>query len=251
MYSRVLFVAPGDSGLDVMPELDGMYDLGYTVQSVQGDVTRARLFDLVSRRAKFGVIHFACHGYFSRGENGEIMTGVLLSRGERLDAASIVQLAHALAAKLVFLNACESASVGQLLVDQGVPASVCTLSLVSDSVARDTATVFYGALAKYKDPRLAYRESHPPVLGGYSIFTDGVMEQLQFGPVLEKLDAFAKVTDENNRAHADFQRDLARLMANRLEDLRKMRTWFLVVCISVNASLLFLFLLFSFIGRAR
>ena len=250
MYKRVLFVAPADSGLNIMPEIDAMYDLGYTVQSVQGEVSRARLFEVV-RRQKFGVIHFSCHA----GPEG-----VQLSKGELLDAAAIVQFAKACGAILVFLNACETAEIGQMLVDEDVPAVICALRRIDDQMARETAQVFYKALAQRNDIRLAYHDSRPPIKGAYCLFTDGMLEQVEFGPVIERLERLERAVHEsneqrtaivaaNNTEHSQFRTTIAQVV-NCYSDMARQRQWFLRVSIGVIVIGFLLSLIITFVGKA-
>lgn len=249
MYKRVLFIAPADSGLNIMPEIDTMYDLGYSVQSVQGDVSRARLFEVV-RRQKFGIIHFACHA----GPEG-----VLLSKGELLDAAAIVQFAKACGAILVFLNACETAEIGQMLVDEDIPAVICALRRIDDQMARETAQVFYKALAQRNDVRMAYHDSRPPIKGAYCLFTDGLLEQVEFGPVIERLTQLENAVREsngqmtaivaaNNTEHAQFRTAIAQAVDN-CGDMARQRQWFLRVSVGVIVIGFMLSLVITFIGK--
>lgn len=212
-YHRLLFIAPGDSGLDVVPEIDALFELGYSAQVVQGPVTRERLFGIVRNR-EFDAIHFAGHS------NAE---GVLLSNGEVFEAPSIVQLVKSTGATFVFLNGCESAEIGQLLVDEHVPAVLCTLRRITDVMARETAQVFYKALAELGDIRAAYNASKPPLKGGYSLFTNGMEENL-LAPVMAKLEEFQRVVETNNQEHAHLTAGLARV-SETCGNMRSMRRW--------------------------
>lgn len=240
-YKRILFVAPSDSGLDVAPEIDALYELGYTAQALQGEVSRRRLFDLVRGRTGYDVLHFACHA------NSE---GVLLSHGDTMDAASITQFAKALGVTLVFLNACDTAQLGQLLVDEDIPAAICTLSNVPDVQAKETAACFYRALASTNDIRRAYHESKPPVKGGYSLFSDGALELQQFGPVLAKLDEFAAVIDANSEDHVKIWRSIE-LLGKTTSDTAQLKQWFLRVTVSIVGASLVIQTLIMLVGRVR
>jgi hypothetical protein len=145
-YQRVLFIAPDDESLNVIPEQDTMVALGYDVRVLQGRVSDERLFDAV-RCGGFDVIHFAGHGNAA---------GVLLSDGLALAAQGIAQVARQSEARLVFLNACSSAPVGQRLVNAGLPVCVAALREIPDVTARQAAQTFYTILAKTADAHTAY-----------------------------------------------------------------------------------------------
>lgn len=167
-HSRILLIAPayyndGVVRLDTIPEVDTLYDLGYNVQTVQEHVTRERLFQIVRNR-QFEIVHFAGHSS---------PDGWLLDDGKLMETAAIVQLARSAHANLVFINGCASAEIGQVLVDEHVPAAICLLGKVEDATAKETAQVFYQKLAEVRDVRTAYGASKPPLKGGYSLFTNG------------------------------------------------------------------------------
>lgn len=223
--ARILFIAPSDTKLDVVPEIDALYEYGYTVQSVQGEVSRSRLFDLV-RRQKFDVLHFACHS------NPD---GVLLSSAEAFDTPSIVQFAKMCGATLVFLNSCQSIEIGQVLIDEDVPAVICTRADVQDQIAKETAQAFYKQLAGHGDVRRAYHDSRPPIKGGYSLFTDGQLDAIQFGPIIERLDQFEAavlrsaeertvIVAANNAEHEEFRASLQAL-AKCSQEIKAIRHW--------------------------
>jgi hypothetical protein len=145
-YQRVLFIAPDDKALNVIPEQDTMAALGYEVRTLQGKVSDERLFDAV-RCGGFDVLHFAGDG---------CADGVLLSDGQLLSALGIAQVARQSEARLVFLNACSSAPVGQRLVNAGLPVCIAALREISDVTARQAAQTFYTLLAKTADAHTAY-----------------------------------------------------------------------------------------------
>ena len=81
-----------------------------------------------------------------------------------MDAASLVQIARAVKAKLVFLNGCSSIIVGQTLIDEHIPFVIATLAEIENTMARETAQLFYQALAETHDVRTAFDMSQtaPP-----------------------------------------------------------------------------------------
>lgn len=222
---RVLFVAPADSGLDVAPEMEALYTSGFAVQIVAQPITRQRLFDTI-RRQQFDILHFACHADDA---------GLTLSHGERLDVAGLVQFARSCKAVLVFLNACETAEIGQILYDEDIPATICTLRKVDDVQAKETAQCFYRELAELNDVRKAYNRSKPPVKGGYSLFANGKLHELQFAPIIEKLEQFATIVECNQQEHADFRHGIHTLTGDMdalkatFYQLEHLRPWLLRV----------------------
>jgi hypothetical protein len=145
-YQRVLFIAPDDDALNVIPEVDTMAALGYEVRTLQGKVTDERLFDAV-RCGGFDMLHFAGHGDAN---------GVALTDGLVLTALAVAQVARQSEARLVFLNACSSAPIGQRLVNAGLPVCVAALHEIPDATARQAAQTFYTILAKTSDAHTAY-----------------------------------------------------------------------------------------------
>lgn len=253
-WQRILFIAPGDSGLDIVPEIDNLYDAPYQVQSVQGEVSRTRLFNAVRRR-EFDIIHFATHAN---------KDGVRLSAGEMLDVTGILQLARACQATLVFLNNCESAELGQVLVDEEVPAVICTLASISDTLAKETAQVFYRSLARLKDFRQAYHESKPPVKGGYIFLSDGKLQEMQFAPILSKLEDLTQLVTCDRDEHEALRGQIDQVGQRQeglseeigalrmcIGDFEKLKRWMLQVFGTVMALSLLIQVLVTFVGRAR
>jgi hypothetical protein len=253
-WQRILFVAPSDSGLEVTPELDGLYDAPYDVLTLQGTVDRSRLFNAVRRR-EFDILHFSTHAN---------RDGVLLSAGELLDATGILQLARACRATLVFLNNCESAELGQVLIDEDVPAVICTLSNISDILAKETSQVFYRALARLQDYRLAYHESKPPIKGGYIFLTDGRLPELQFAPILHKLEELTQMITRDQAEHTTLEQQITQVGHRQEElseeigalrmtvgDFEKLKRWLIEVFGVIMGLSLLIQIIITFVGQAR
>lgn len=186
---RVLLIVP-ESGLSVLPEVDAMFDLGYSPQVVQGAVTRDRVFQVIRNR-QFDIIHYA--GHASR-------EGITLSDGV-LDGPSLVQIAKGCGTDMLFLNGCDTVELGQMLVDEHVPIVICTLRSVNDVMARETAQLFYKAFAQTGDARASYNMSKPPVKGGYTLLTNGGANDQSLAPILERLAAFTTFMSRNDAEH--------------------------------------------------
>jgi CHAT domain len=180
-YKKVLFVAPDDRSLKVLPELDTLYDLGYDVVTLQGTVNDERLW-AASEHRQFDILHIAAHGtLLPDGQPAMALTS------EVLGFSGIQQVARLSGVKLVFLNECGSASMAQRLVNGGMPCAVGTFDDVKDSDAKQGGMTFYRELARSNDPRAAYEAA----FGGehYGFFpSKGYVEVLQL-PIIGKLES--------------------------------------------------------------
>lgn len=245
----LLFIAPSDSGLNVASELAVLYETGFYVQAVQGIVTRDRLFDS-ARRHEFDIVHIAAH----TGTDG-----VLLSQGESLDVPGLVQLVKLCRAHLVFINGCSSAEIGQVLVDEGIPAVIATLANIPDDTARETAQLFYKEFALSEDIHLAYRRSKPPIKGGYILLTDGQWAELTIAPIMRRLDELtAQWCDymaKNDAEHDHLRKmdyeitmDLGLLHEGAL-NYDRMKRWFLNTLLFALGGMLLIQLLVVFITK--
>jgi hypothetical protein len=221
-YSKVLFIAP-DSGLDVAPEIDALAELGYAARTLQGVVTPERVFAAV-RNTQFAILHFACHA---------TEAGIQLSQGTQLDVDSVLQVARMAAAKVVFLNGCETSVIGQTLVDENVPVAIVAMREIRDDLAKQTAQAFYKALAGSGDPHEAYKVSKPASRGMYQWLANGGYQRMMLEPILARLGevaAFkgdlATVVAANQDEHQALRADLARL-ADAFGDVRRLKMWFL------------------------
>lgn len=193
---RILLIAP-ELGLELAPEVDALYPLGYYVQPITGDVSRERIFAGIAKR-EFGIIHYA-------GDAGP--TGIRLSNDKLgqiviMDAAALVQIARAVKARLVFLNGCSSIIVGQTLIDEHIPYCIATLADIDNVMARETAQLFYQALAETGDVRTAFARSKPPKPGAYICLNNGIKE-LSLKPVLDKLAEVAAFMARNDKEHQE------------------------------------------------
>ena len=60
-YRDVLIVAPTLPGINQIPEVDTISELGYRVRLLQGDVDDQRLYRAV-QDCRFDIVHFMLHG---------------------------------------------------------------------------------------------------------------------------------------------------------------------------------------------
>ena len=169
-WSKVLFVAPDDRSLKVIPELDALYELGYSVVTLQGQVDDDRLFDAVRTR-RYDILHLAAHG----DRAGLALTKLPLS------FQGIQQVARQCGARLVLLNECNSASIAQRLVNGGLPVGIGTFDDVDDAQAKQMSMAFYQELSRSGDPHAAYTFACTGEHYGY--FSNGSYAQLIAQPV--------------------------------------------------------------------
>jgi len=188
-YQRVLFIAPA-SGLDVLPELSALYENGFQVRVMREGLTTQTLFDEV-REQRYDIVHVAAHSADNR----------ILLGNEQLDATTLAQLARLANAQLVFLNGCATAEIGQVLVDDGLPAAIVTLDTVTDALAKQTAQLFYVNLARTGDIHQAYRQSKPPVRGAYMLLTDGHMFDLAIQPIMHEISELREIWQQHDAEH--------------------------------------------------
>jgi len=132
---KVLLIAPDQTNVSWSSEVEL---LGGTVQVVAllGTVTLERVTRATSGQ-RYAAVHLAAHG----SDAGVTISDGLLTR-ERL-----AQVARHVRADLVFLNACDSAALGQYLACQGVPCVICHTVAVADQDALRAAAYFYEELA--------------------------------------------------------------------------------------------------------
>lgn len=246
---RILLIAP-ELGLALTPEVDSLYPLGYYVQPITGDVSRERIFAGIAKR-EFDIIHYA-------GDAGP--AGIRLSNDKHgqiviMDAAALVQIARAVKAKLVFLNGCSSIIVGQTLIDEHVPYVIATLAEIDNVMARETAQMFYQALAETHDVRTAFDMSKPPKPGAYVCLNNGVKE-LSLKPVLDKLADVAAFMSRNDAEHmaictsvSELAKDQHSTEERMLRVFQRSRVWSIAVMLSGMVGVGLMTFLFSMLAR--
>ncbi len=200
-YEDVLVVAPDLAGVSQVPEVDAIGDLGYRVRLLQGEVDDRRLYR-VAQDQRFDIVHFMLHGSIDD----------LTVSGGRLTRNAVLQLVTLTGAKIVFLNACSSAGLGQMLVNAGVAVAIASVAEVGDSAAWQTAVTFYAELARCGDVSRAYKAA---CVGGdvlYVFLSDGGYAALMARPVLEELRGLRGDMERSQAAQVGLRGDLRRLV---------------------------------------
>jgi len=147
MSKRILLIAPDVPGIESDIEAELIGGNYFNVTPLVGEVTQERITRAIHQKT-FDGIHYATHAS---------KNGVVLSNGDVLSKEQVAQIAKLVDAELVYLNACDSAKIGQYLADRGVPVTVAHTDEVLDADAIRTASHFYTRSAQYDgDYRKAY-----------------------------------------------------------------------------------------------
>lgn len=206
-YKTVMLVAPdfADSGhpaLDAIPEIDTLQKLGFQPTILQGPVTADRLYSM-AQSVQCEILHLIT------GQVGD--DTLLLSKGESLDVHGLLQIVRMTGAKCVFINACQSNYLAQVLVDNGIPVVISTTRAVLDARAKRTAQAFYTMLAKTDDLHAAYVAAKGDD-GLYAWTSNGGYTELLLKPVLGKLNELQAALSQNEQEHRDIQSSIAKMM---------------------------------------
>ena len=172
---RILLIAPSLDGISWSLETE-MISGNFTITPLIGEVTHERI-TRASTKARFDIVHVASHS----SKAGVQISGGLLTKEE------LAQIAKQVNAELVFLNSCDSALVGQYIVDRGIPLTISYTVDVMDTTALRTAAYYYEALHDAKgDFRKAY-ERVSPKDGTLAIFAGaGYLDRL-ITPLLQMI----------------------------------------------------------------
>ena len=172
---RILLIAPSLGGISWSLETE-MISGNFTITPLVGEVTHERI-TRASTKARFDIVHVASHSS---------KAGVQISDG-LLTKEEMAQIAKQVNAELVFLNSCDSALVGQYIVDRGVPLTISYTVDVMDTTALRTAAYYYEALHDARgDFRKAY-ERVSPKDGTLAIFAGaGYLDRL-ITPLLQMI----------------------------------------------------------------
>lgn len=131
---RVLIVAPGQPGLNTVPEVRLIQSWHHT-STLNGEVTAQDVYQ-AARDTAFDIIHFATHG----GPDG-----VALSGGVLLTAEDIAQVVRLKETPELFFNACSTGSLAAYAVRHGVRTAICAEVDILDSAAWKLPLAFYSA----------------------------------------------------------------------------------------------------------
>ncbi len=220
---RVLIIAPDYTSvqaLDTKPEVHAIQH-NFTTFLLYGMVSAKQTFE-TAQRDLFDIIHIAAHGDTH---------GIQLSDGI-FGPDALVRMARAAKAKLVYFNSCNSARLGQMALDGGVPSVIMTSDEISDLDAWSIAVSFYNELFRNGgDMRAAYTVAKPD--NGMLIWlSDGRYVEQSVQPVLDKIIAVQAMLEklkEAQEAALEKQRMLMGLERKAQMDLLQRHIlWWLV-----------------------
>jgi hypothetical protein len=184
MY-RILLVA-GDSDLNTHPEVLAVQRAGRT----QRAQTLADVYE-ITKDQEFDIIHIAAHGDD---------TGIQLD-SQFLGMDILARIAKKVRAKLVYFNSCNSARLGQYLIDNGVPATIMTSTAVDDTQdAWTIAGYFYNEVFRNNgDLKRAYQVAKPDN-GTLIWLSNGHYIDLEIAPIMEQLEYISAQVQEQTRS---------------------------------------------------
>lgn len=225
-YKTVMLVAPdiSDSGhpaLDAIPEIDTLQKLGFLPTILQGLVTADRLYSM-AQSVQCEILHFVT------GQIGD--DALLLSKSETLDIHGLLQIARMTGAKCVFINACQSIYLAQVLVDNGIAVVIATTRPVLDSRAKRTAQAFYTMLAKTDDLHTAYVAAKGDD-GLYAWTSNGGYTELLLKPLLSRLNEMQSSFVTNEQEHRAIQGSIADMMC-RFTPATSIKRYFVSVTVA-------------------
>lgn len=193
MY-RILLIA-GDSDLNIHPEVLAVQRSGRT----QRAYTLNDVYE-ISKDQEFDIVHVAAEGNDKGVQLGKDFVGV--------DA--LARIAKKVRAKLAYFNSCNSARLGQYLIDNGIPAVIMTSTEIDDLVdAWTIAGYFYSEVSRNGgDFKRAYQIVKPDD-GTLIWLSNGRYISLEIQPVLNELHSIKtqvqEVADRQLSANADRQ----------------------------------------------
>jgi hypothetical protein len=181
MY-RILLVA-GDSDLNTHPEVLAVQRAGRT----QRAQTLEDVYE-ITKDQEFDIIHIAAHGTDTGIQLGDKFLGMDI----------LARIAKKTRAKLVYFNSCNSARLGQYLIDNGVPATIMTSTAIDDTMdAWTIAGYFYNEVFRNGgDLKRAYQVAKPD--NGILIWlSNGHYVDVEIAPILDRLELIsAQVSDQ-------------------------------------------------------
>lgn len=203
MSKRVLLIAPDLPGLETSIEAELIGGRYFNITPLQGEVDHERI-TRATARSRFDILHFASHG----GNDG-----ILLSGNRTLTKEHLAQIANQTGAELVYLNACNSALLGQFLADRGVPLVIANTKETLDDDAIRTAAYFYASAADYDGDYRKANERVSPKDGSLAIFAgSGYIDRL-IQPLMNAISEMAKKLDALRKQMMAGQRTTMQILA--------------------------------------
>jgi hypothetical protein len=183
MY-RILLIA-GDSDLNTHPEVLAVQRAG----RAQRAHTLEDIYE-ITKDQEFDIIHIAAHGDD---------TGVQIG-GDFLKMDILARIAKKVRAQLVYFNSCNSARLGQYLIDNGIPAVIMTSTAIDDTQdAWTIAGYFYSEVSRNGgDLKRGYQVVKPDD-GSLIWLSNGRYMDMEIAPIMDGLDQIRKEMSRQRR----------------------------------------------------
>lgn len=179
---RILLIAPDHPDLNWPVELEQVGSK-HQVVPLLGRVDQERVTRATTGQ-RFDVIHVASHS----GDDGVQLSDGWLSKEQ------FGQMARHVRCAVVFFNSCNSARLGQYMIDMGIMTVIDWTIPVVDGDAIRTAAYFYDELAVEGDLRRAYDKVNPRDGSLSFLAGQGYIEDL-IRPVVQQMSELGKQTN--------------------------------------------------------
>ena len=134
---RILLVAPADSNIDSTSEVRTLSSM-HKVHLLNGVVTQQDVYN-AANTGRFDAIHFLTHG------SPEVLA---VSNGETLKAEDVVAITRQSEASIIFINACNSAKIGNAVIAKTDASVISTSIEIYDNEAWKLPMTFYTNVAR-------------------------------------------------------------------------------------------------------
>lgn len=159
----MLVLAPQVGLPNAAREVQRIANSGLRAHIEQSDVTVDSALQLIAQ-PHWRVMFFVTHGKsnYLLMEDGHLAVGVFASH-----------MSENTATGLIYLSACKTVHVAQLLLDSCAADIICTIGEIDDADAAATSARFAEKLAETGDFRVAYEKSRPRGESEYIYLTNG------------------------------------------------------------------------------
>lgn len=206
----VLLIASDNDDLNIRSEV-------LTIQRIyrtQRATTFQDIYD-ITQDQQFDIIHVAAHGDHN---------GVYLTKGQEVESLGIdilARIAKKCRSKLVYFNSCNSARIGQYLLDQGIPAVIMTSMDIDDKQdAWSIAGYFYNELiSNGGNYKAAYKISKPDN-GALIWLSNGNYIDRDLEPILSDLGKIKEFMNDIPTYTDEKIRDIHREMDARIKTVK-------------------------------
>jgi hypothetical protein len=226
MY-RILLIA-GDSDLNIHSEVLAVQRSGRT----QRAHTLTDVYE-ITKDQDFDIVHVAAHGDENGIQLGKDFLGVDI----------LARIAKKARAKLVYFNSCNSARLGQYLIDNGIASVIMTSTAIDDTQdAWTIAGYFYTELARNGgDFKRAYQIAKPDN-GTLIWLSNGRYVDLEIQPLLSELQDI-KTQMQSIATQQNCMDGERESIDKRISEISKRLTWLFMFIGVLSAIVTFLVLI--------